>query len=70
MKSPIELMDYQFEAGILVPCIYLAHRREDRYPEPHKFNPERFLKQKFSPYEYLFFGGGSRGCICSLRCLK
>jgi len=34
-------MDYQFEAGtILVPCIYLAHRREDRYPEPHKFNPE------------------------------
>jgi cytochrome P450 len=64
LKSPIELMDYQFEAGtILVPCIYLAHRREDRYPEPHQFDPERFLKQKFSPYEYLPFGGGSRGCI-------
>lgn len=64
LKSPMELMNYQFEAGtLLVPCIYLAHRREDRYPEPQQFKPERFFNQKYSPYEYLPFGGGSRGCI-------
>jgi unspecific monooxygenase len=64
LKSPMELMGYQFEAGtILVPCIYLAHRRPEQYPEPQKFNPERFLSRKFSPYEYLPFGGGDRRCV-------
>jgi cytochrome P450 len=27
------------------------------------FQPEIFLNQKFSPFEYLPFGGGYRGCI-------
>jgi cytochrome P450 len=43
--------------------IYLTHHREDIYPEPKKFKPERFLEQQFSPYEYLPFGGGARRCI-------
>ncbi|MEO0970942.1 MAG: cytochrome P450, partial [Cyanobacteria bacterium J06639_18] len=30
-----------------------------------KFKPERFLERKFSPYEYLPFGGGSRRCLGS-----
>ncbi|TAE95166.1 MAG: cytochrome P450 [Oscillatoriales cyanobacterium] len=42
---------------------YLTHRREDLYPEPLQFKPERFLERQFSPYEYLPFGGGSRRCI-------
>lgn len=46
-----------------MPCIYLTHRREDLYPDPDKFKPERFLEQQFSPYEYLPFGGGNRRCI-------
>jgi unspecific monooxygenase len=57
-------MDYQFEADTLVaPCIYLTHHREDIYPEPKQFKPERFLARQFSPYEYLPFGGGTRRCI-------
>ncbi len=64
VQHDIELMDFQFTPGtILVPCIYLAHRRAETYLDPERFQPERFLHRKFSPYEYLPFGGGSRSCI-------
>lgn len=64
LKEPFEMMGYRFEAGTMfVPCIYLTHRREDIYPEPEKFNPERFLEKQFSPYEYFPFGGGNRRCL-------
>lgn len=64
VKDRVEIMGQKFTSEtVLVPCIYLAHRRTDTYPEPEKFRPERFLNQKFSPYEYLPFGGGYRGCI-------
>ncbi|MDQ2097752.1 MAG: cytochrome P450 [Tychonema bourrellyi B0820] len=64
VKSPVELMGYQLEPGtVVVGSIYLTHRREDLYPEPLQFKPERFLERQFSPYEYVPFGGGSRRCI-------
>jgi unspecific monooxygenase len=63
-KSPIQIMGYEFEPNtVLTPCIYSLHRREDLYPEPKQFKPERFLERQFSPYEYLPFGGGNRRCI-------
>jgi cytochrome P450 len=62
--TPVELMGHQLEPGtVVVGSIYLTHRREDLYPEPLQFKPERFLERQFSPYEYLPFGGGSRRCI-------
>jgi len=62
--TPVELMGHQLEPGTPVfASIYLTHRREDLYPEPLQFKPERFLERQFSPYEYLPFGGGSRRCI-------
>jgi cytochrome P450 len=62
--TPVELMGHQLEPGtVVVASIYLTHRREDLYPEPLQFKPERFLERQFSPYEYLPFGGGSRRCI-------
>ena len=64
VKKPMKLMGYQLEPGTtLIASIYLAHQREDTYPEPKQFKPERFLERQFSPYEYLPFGGGNRRCI-------
>ena len=64
LRAPLQVMDWQFQAGTqLVPCAYLTHRREDLYPEPTRFRPERFLERQYSAYEYLPFGVGHRRCI-------
>lgn len=63
-EHSVDIFGYQFEPGtVLFPSIYLTHHREDLYPEPKRFLPERFLERQFSPYEYLPFGGGNRLCI-------
>ncbi|WP_309736159.1 cytochrome P450 [Chamaesiphon sp. OTE_75_metabat_556] len=63
-QEPVSLQGYNIPVDtVVVGCIYLTHHREDLYPEPHLFKPERFLERQFSPYEYLPFGGGSRRCI-------
>ncbi len=35
----------------------------DVYPEPDRFQPERFLERKFGPHEWFPFGGGNRVCL-------
>lgn len=64
VKQPIEIEGDRFESGtVLVPCIYLAHRHWETYPNPEQFKPERFRDRKFSSCEYFPFGGGNRSCI-------
>ena len=64
VESPVELMGYELSPGtILIGNIYSTHQREDLYPEPKQFQPDRFLEKQFSPYEFLPFGGGARVCI-------
>lgn len=64
VEEPVELLGHQLEPGTdVVGCIYLLHQREDLYPEPRKFKPERFLERQFTPYEFMPFGGGTRRCI-------
>jgi len=51
------------EGAKIVPTSYLAQRRADVYPEPHRFRPARFLGIKPDPAAWLPFGGGLRRCV-------
>ena len=63
-QEKTEVLGYEIEPGqIVAASIYLTHQREDIYPEPKLFRPERFLEREFSPYEFITFGGGQRACI-------
>jgi cytochrome P450 len=64
LQAPAEVAGYRLEAGTKVsPCIWLVNRREDLYPEPHAFRPERFLEDPPETYSWLPFGGGIRRCV-------
>jgi cytochrome P450 len=64
VKIPFQLAGYEFPVGSqVVADIYSTHHRQDLFPNPQQFKPERFLEKKFSAYEYLPFGGGDRRCL-------
>ncbi|MQA06954.1 MAG: cytochrome P450 [Pseudonocardiaceae bacterium] len=61
-----ELFGGQLAAGtILAPSIYLAHHKPDYFPNPHQFDPHRFLAVSAPRNHYFPFGGGSRHCLGS-----
>jgi cytochrome P450 family 110 len=63
-QEKVEILGYQIEPNtVVVGCIYLAHHRQDLYPQSKQFIPERFLERQFSPYEFMPFGGGVRRCL-------
>ncbi|EDX86892.1 Cytochrome P450 superfamily [Synechococcus sp. PCC 7335] len=63
-EAPVNIVGYSFPKGTtFLGCIFLTHQREDLYPDPKAFRPERFLERKFSPYEFIPFGAGSRRCV-------
>ena len=47
----------------LLACPFLAHRDPDRFPQPDTFLPQRWHKNKPSPFEYFPFGAGGHSCI-------
>jgi cytochrome P450 family 110 len=61
---PFEIGGYELPSGTMVNVgIHLLHRRPDLYPNPEKFEPERFLGTKINPYHWVPFGGGARRCL-------
>jgi cytochrome P450 len=64
VAKPFQLGPWALPVGTRVaPSIYLAGRRGDAYPDPDRFQPERWLGVKPDPYTWLPFGGGIRRCI-------
>ncbi|HSN99044.1 MAG TPA: cytochrome P450 [Candidatus Nanopelagicales bacterium] len=62
--APFTLRGREIPVGMgVLAVIVLAHGDPALYPEPERFRPERFLERKFSPFEYLPFGGGHRRCV-------
>lgn len=62
--EPFTLGDHQLPVGatvILSPLV--THRCPDRYPQPRRFDPDRWRSFAPTPYEYLPFGAGPRMCL-------
>lgn len=64
LRKPWRFGDWDLPPGTAISAASsLAHYREDLWPEPNVFRPERFLQQRPNPNIYLPFGGGMRRCI-------
>jgi cytochrome P450 len=61
---PWRLGDYAVPAGRPISMsILLVHHREDLYPRPFEFRPERWHDHKPDTYSWIPFGGGIRRCL-------
>ena len=61
---PWQLGEYRMPAGsAILMSILLLHHREDVYPDPFAFRPERFVGRKPGTYTWIPFGGGIRRCL-------
>jgi cytochrome P450 len=64
MTAPGRIGEYELPAGTFVMAAIAAlHYREDLFPQPQEFRPERFLEGKADNYAWIPFGGGVRRCI-------
>ena len=69
-REPIRddhLLGHRIPAGALVLIVpWLLHRKQSLWPEPHRFDPERFAPDRAltrARFAYIPFGAGPRICI-------
>uniref|UniRef100_A0A914XGE2 Uncharacterized protein n=1 Tax=Plectus sambesii TaxID=2011161 RepID=A0A914XGE2_9BILA len=66
-SKDITIKGIKIERGVTVSApIYVIHYDEKNYPDPYKFDPDRFTpeeKAKRDPLAFLPFGYGPRNCI-------
>lgn len=64
LRVPLRIGGRMIPAGtgvvVFVTCI---HAREDLFPEPMRFRPERFAERRYTPFEFLPYGAGARRCL-------
>lgn len=62
-----KLGNIPLEKGTLIEIsTYAMHHDPDYFPDPFRFDPERFMpenKSQIKPYTYIPFGAGPRNCI-------
>jgi cytochrome P450 len=64
VKRPWRFGQYVVPADTRVAVSIIAlHHRDDVYPDPFTFSPERFLGRKPGTYTWVAFGGGIRRCL-------
>jgi cytochrome P450 family 135 len=64
VMRPWRLGEYVLPARTPVAVSILGmHHRDDVYPRPQDFRPERFLERKPGTYTWIPFGGGIRRCL-------
>ncbi len=64
LTEPLSIGGYELPTGTFVMAAIAAlHHREDLFPNPEEFRPERFLEGKADTYAWIPFGGGVRRCI-------
>ena len=63
--EPFRLNGYEIPPGVEInPSIRVMHRRDDLFPDPGAFRPERFLvEDPPDTYTWIPFGGGTRRCL-------
>ena len=66
VTRPIEFEGMTVPAGWLVRlCIQESHRDPNVFPEPERFDPERFARRAYGRSEYSPFGADAHGCMGS-----
>lgn len=67
LSEDIEIDKYKIPKGTMVTVgIYYLHRDPNVFPNPEKFDPDRFLTENTKgrhPYAYLPFSAGPRNCV-------
>jgi cytochrome P450 len=51
------------EGQVVLVSIYLIHRDAALFPNPYRFDPDRFIGHRPDTYQWIPFGGGARRCI-------
>jgi cytochrome P450 len=64
VKAPVRIGGHDLPAGVNVSAsIYGTHHRPDFWPNPERFDPDRFMNARPKPYTFFPFGGGVRRCL-------
>lgn len=67
IKDPHSNINITVPKGMIVAVpVYAIHHDPEHYPNPQKYDPDRFSQEQKSsrhPYAYLPFGAGPRNCV-------
>ncbi|XP_053658470.1 cytochrome P450 4c3-like [Anopheles marshallii] len=67
LATSVDIEEFHIPSGTnAVIMLYQLHRDPQYFPNPEKFNPDRFLPENSSnrhPYSYIPFSAGPRNCI-------